>query len=119
MTARPRPSSTGWRSAAASRDRCYWPCARTVIWFEGRYLSDQTIYHILRRLQQEAGTPPFTPHDLRRAYGGDLLDAGAGLATVQKLMDHAKPDTTSSYDRRGERAKEHASGMRHTPYFWQ
>ncbi|WP_205407713.1 tyrosine-type recombinase/integrase [Thiohalospira halophila] len=82
----------------------------------GRHLTDQAIYQILRRRQQEAGTPPFTPHDLRRTYGGDLLDAGADLATVQKLMGHAKPDTTSGYDRRGERAKKRASGMRHTPY---
>lgn len=82
----------------------------------GHRLTAQGVYDILNRRAEEAGVDSFTPHDLRRTFAGDLLDAGVDLATVQKMMGHSNPATTASYDRRGERAKRAAASKLHIPY---
>lgn len=83
---------------------------------ELRRMTDQAAYYAVERARKRAGVEPFTPHDLRRSYAGDLLDAGADLATVRGLMGHASVETTASYDRRGERAKAKAAALRVAPY---
>ncbi|HMN12399.1 MAG TPA: tyrosine-type recombinase/integrase, partial [Bellilinea sp.] len=79
-------------------------------------LTDQGIYTVLNKRGAQAGTARFTPHDLRRTFAGDLLDAGADIATVQKLMGHSSANTTAGYDRRGEQAKRSAVKKLHVPY---
>ena len=79
-------------------------------------LTPQAVYTIQHARATAAGVPPFSPHDLRRTYAGDLLDAGVDLATVQQLMGHSDANTTARYDRRGERAKRQAARMLHVPY---
>lgn len=76
-------------------------------------ISGAAVYRALQKRGAQAGVKPFTPHDLRRTFAGDLLDAGADIATVQRLMGHANANTTSGYDRRGERAKRDAVGRLH------
>jgi site-specific recombinase XerD len=71
-------------------------------------LRGESIAYILRRRQEQAGTPTFSPHDLRRAFVTHLLDAGEDVFTVQKLAGHADLSTTARYDRRGESAKRRA-----------
>ena len=79
-------------------------------------LSDQAIYTILQKRGEEAGLSVFAPHDMRRTFAGDLMDAGVDLVTVQKLMGHSDANTTAGYDRRGEVAKRQAVKKIHVPY---
>lgn len=79
----------------------------------GRPLTGEAVRQLLRRRALAAGVAAISPHDLRRTYAGDLLDAGADLPAVQQLLGHASPATTSRYDRRGDRARRAAAERLH------
>jgi len=80
-------------------------------------LSTTAMHKIITKRAAEAGLSDITPHDFRRTYAGELLDAGQDIATVAALLGHASVETTARYDRRGERAKEAAAACVSVPYF--
>jgi site-specific recombinase XerD len=71
-------------------------------------LTPQAVLFLLQKRANVAGVASFSPHDFRRTFAGDLLDAGVDIVTVQKLMGHSSPDTTSRYCRRSEETKRRA-----------
>lgn len=79
-------------------------------------ITERAVFKRLERRRGEAGVKAYSPHDLRRTFGGDLLDAGVDLSTVQDLMGHASPTTTKRYDRRDNRRKREAALRVRFPY---
>lgn len=75
---------------------------------EQRHLNPDAVLKIVKKRALQAGIESFSPHDFRRTFCSDLLDAGVDLVTVQKLAGHASPETTAKYDRRGEETKRRA-----------
>jgi site-specific recombinase XerD len=81
-----------------------------------RRMTDQAVLGIVRKRGEEAGVARFSPHDLRRSFVSDLLDAGADLSTTKRLAGHSSETTTGRYDRRGEEAKTKVAQLLHVPY---
>ena len=80
-------------------------------------LSDQAVYKMVKRRHREARIKEVSPHDFRKTFVGDLLDAIGDLSTVQKLAGHSDPATTARYHRRGERAMREVASHLHVPHF--
>ncbi len=83
---------------------------------EVRPMSEQAIYMRLQRRGNKASVNAFTPHDLRRTYASGMLDKGADVFAVQKLLGHADVKTTGRYDVRDETAKRKAADLFHLPF---
>ncbi len=71
-------------------------------------ITDQLVYHIVRKRRRQAGVVPFTPHDLRRSFISELLDDGVDIATVAKQVGHSNVQTTARYDRRDQKTQQRA-----------
>ena len=114
---------TGGRAAVDAwlARRGFWPGALLAPVAKGgkiqhRAMTAQAVLVRLRYLADQAGISRFSPHDLRRSFVGELLDAGADISSVQQLAGHANVATTQRYDRRPEEAKRRAAELLHVPY---
>lgn len=81
-----------------------------------RRVTDHAVYLACRKRAEQAGIKPFSPHDMRRTFIGDLLDAGADISVAQQLAGHASVSTTQKYDRRPEARKRQAADRLHFPW---
>jgi site-specific recombinase XerD len=94
----------------------FWAGKRGGHLVRGAGMTPQAIRDVVARAADRAGVASASPHDLRRSFVSDLLDAGVDIATVASMAGHANIETTRRYDRRGEAAKKRGARALHVPY---
>jgi integrase len=81
-----------------------------------RHMTTAGLHEALRSRARAAGVPAIRCHDLRRTFAGEALTAGIDLPTLQTIMGHASPVTTSRYDRRPDEQRKAAMQTVCIPY---
>jgi len=84
-----------------------------------RGISSQALYTILRRRQRQAGLKAFSPHDMRRSYVSNSLEAGADVGLIQKNAGHSSVETTARYDCRSDAERAKAAELLFVPFEWE
>jgi integrase len=105
-----------WLSIRGDAPRPLFVPANKAGRLDNRRMTAQAVWNLLEKRATAAGMREFSPHDLRRTFVSDLLNAETDIATVTKMAGHANVQTTARYDRRPEDAKRKAAGLLHVPY---
>jgi site-specific recombinase XerD len=63
-------------------------------------LSRWLIWKLVRTTSRATGIQ-MTPHDCRRTFATEFIRRSGDISAVQRLLGHAKPETTARYDKRG------------------
>lgn len=112
-----RAALTAWLEVRGAEPGALFYPTRKGAHLVPRPMTPDAVLKALARRAAGAGiVASFSPHDLRRTFAGDMLDAGADIATVRALMGHSSVDVTARYDRRGEAVKARAAELLHFPY---
>ncbi len=64
---------------------------------DGRRMSRQDVWLLLRRYAQQQGLGAITPHTLRHSFATHLIQRGADSRSVQTLLGHSDLATTQIY----------------------
>lgn len=102
------PYVTAWLHVSAQvRGPLFCPVTRhgTLV---DRPMTPRAVAALVDKRRLQAGLTRLAPHDFRRTFAGDLLDAGADLVQVKGLLGHTSADVTARYDRRPERQRQAA-----------
>ncbi len=66
---------------------------------EGKHIHVNALSKAVRRNQEHFDFDSFTPHDLRRTAASHMTADGVARLTVSKILNHAEPGVTATYDR--------------------
>lgn len=88
---------TMWLEARGSEDAA----GRLFVGKGETPISPRGVQKVVRRLGEACGVD-VTPHQLRHTFAKRMLDAGAPLTVIQKLLGHKKIDTTARYVQPGQ-----------------
>jgi len=75
---------------------------------QNRQLSSHAVYEIIRHRADQAQIEKCRPHDLRRTFVTQLLEAGVDINTTRQLAGHTDIQTTVRYDFRDEKFQKRA-----------
>jgi len=74
----------------------------------GNAISSQSVYDIVKQRSEQANIDHVRPHDLRRTFVTQLLDAGVDINTTRQLVGHTDIQTTARYDCRDQKSQQRA-----------